>query len=236
MYAAICRRRDEGQGQLAVLIDPDKAEAAHLDKLFQSAHQRYVDLYLIGGSELRSGDLELTVQAVRKRTNKPIVLFPGDPGQISPQADALLLLALLSGRNPEYLIGKQVEAAFALKESGLELIPTAYLLLGDEQKSAVARVTQTAPIPLSFREKILSTALSGQQLGFKMLYLESGSGAKHTIESTLVQEVSRLVDLPILVGGGIQHFDQVRELWDAGADVVVVGTALERSPETFFPI
>lgn len=217
----------------AVLIDPDKCEEAHLNELFHSQQAKKFDWILVGGSILESGNMENCVISVRKFTNLPIVIFPGDPSQICRHADALLLLTLVSGRNPEYLIGHQVNYANALRKSQLELISTAYTLINTGSITAVSATTHTEGILESNLELIKSTALASEQLGYKCIYLEAGSGSIAPISQKIISEVRKTINIPIIVGGGVRNSSDLKTAWDAGADMVVVGTALEQNPSAF---
>jgi putative glycerol-1-phosphate prenyltransferase len=217
----------------AVLIDPDKCEEAHLSEIFHSQQAEKFDWILVGGSILESGSIENCIHSIRKFSYLPIVIFPGDPSQICAQADALLLLALVSGRNPEYLIGHHVNYALELRKSQLELISTAYLLINTGTKTAVSTTTNTDGILAANLELIKSTALASEQLGYKCIYLEAGSGSSKPISEKIISEVRATVDIPIIVGGGLKNFSALKTAWNAGADMVVVGTALEQNPSAF---
>ncbi|MCB9245378.1 MAG: geranylgeranylglyceryl phosphate synthase family protein [Flavobacteriales bacterium] len=234
VYPEILQARNGTQKLLYVLIDPDKWTHAYLKELFSPAYCTRFDAVLVGGSELVSGDSESCVRAVRSYTNKPVILFPGDPGQLTAQADSLFLLSLLSGRNPEYLIGHHVAAAQKIRSSDLEVIPTAYIVIGEHVHSSVLQTSGTLPIPSTEIELIQNTALSGEQLGFELVYLEYGSGANKTPNPDLIRAVRKIISVPLAVGGGVRSRKDVQQLWYAGADVVVVGTAIEQDLSEFF--
>jgi phosphoglycerol geranylgeranyltransferase len=219
---------EKRERQLAVLIDPDHAEEDHLDALMK--HQAHVHYYFIGGSMIHSGNLENTVEAVRKRTTKPILLFPGADAQIAPNADAILLLSLVSGRNPEYLIGKHVQSAFGLQSSGLEILPTGYILLDGGRETTVSYISGTKPIPADKPQIAAATALASTLLGQGIIYLDAGSGAKIPISKAVISHVRAAVNVPIIVGGGMKTSADINAAWDAGANVVVIGNALEEQP------
>lgn len=215
-----------GEKLLTVLIDPDKFEeeeaAVFLEKLPSE-----VSFLLVGGSTVHACKTESTVIAVKKHTRLPVILFPGDVSQVSVLADGILFLSLLSGRNPEYLIEQQIKAAPILHKSSLEIIPTGYILLDGGRESAVERVSKTAPIPQDQIDFIINTALAGEFSGKKMVYLEAGSGAQFPVLPQVISEVKRVLSVPVIVGGGIRTRHQLDEIFRAGADVAVIGTALE---------
>ena len=215
--------------QLAVLIDPDHAEEAHLDAL--TKNQDHVNYYFISGSMIHSGSLKKTVEDVRNRTDKPIILFPGADAEIAANADAILLLSLVSGRNPEYLIGKHVQSAFNLKSSGLEVLPTGYILIDGGSETTVSYISGTKPIPADKPQIAAATALASTLLGQSNIYLDAGSGAKSPIPADVIAHVRSAVDVPIIVGGGMKTSSEINAAWKAGANVVVIGNALEKQPD-----
>lgn len=222
IYTKIFSAFQKKRPQLAVLIDPDKFNP----DLIKLCKGEAVSYFFVGGSKLHAGNIEKTVSAIKKISKVPVVIFPGDEKQISARANAILFLSLLSGRNPDYLIGKQVLAAPVIQKKRLECIATAYLLVNGNKTSVTQKVTQTKP--LHALTEIRDTALAGQLLGFKMIYLEAGSGAKTHIAAQIIKAVRKSVQLPLLVGGGIDSAHKARLAIRAGADIVVVGNALER--------
>lgn len=214
------------EGAFALLIDPDKYSIDQVRKLATNSEQSKVDLILLGGSLIRKS-MESTLNAIKEVTSIPVVLFPGSVFQLCPNADAILLLSLISGRNPEFLIGNQVIAAHAIKDSGMEVIPTGYILIDSGLPTSVQYMSNTSPIPRNKVDIVVATALAGQQLGLKTIYLEGGSGANLPIPSEIVSEVKQNVNLPIIVGGGLRTPEQVAEIRKAGASMIVVGNALE---------
>lgn len=211
----------------AVLIDPEKQTGLTLKNTIQSAEQSFADLILIGGS-LTSCPIDDTILGIKKLTQIPLILFPGNLLQLSIHADGILLMSLISGRNPEYLIGNQVMASMYLKKSGLEIIPTGYILTGGSSFSSVEYMSNTRPIPSDKTDIIASTALAGEQLGMKLIYLEAGSGSNGTVSTEVIGSVNNEINIPIMAGGGIKTPDDVRKLYKAGAKAVVVGTAVEQ--------
>jgi len=187
----------------------------------------------VGGSKVKDKVTEDLVHEIRKNTKLPIILFPGDVSQITPEANALLYLSLISGRNPDYLIGKHVESVSKLRHSELEIIPTGYILIENGKETAVERVSETLPMSRHNIQVVVDTALAGQLLGLQLVYLEAGSGATHPVEKEMISEVKKALDIPIIVGGGIRTKQQLNEAYKAGADLVVIGTAIEED-ESFF--
>lgn len=219
---------EAGKKLVALLIDPDKFSSDQLLALVR--HEANIDLIFVGGSFTfkHIGDV---INAIKKQVRIPVVLFPGDVTQLSANADALLMLSLISGRNPEYLIGNHVLAAPRIMEYGLEPIPTGYIVLNGGKKTAVSYISNTSPIPSEQHDIVIATALAGKYLGLKMIYLETGSGAMHTASPELVRKVKHTIDLPLIVGGGIKSAEQARNLFDAGADIAVIGTLFETNPD-----
>lgn len=212
---------------LALLVDPDKVgDANRREALIKKITSSKVDLVLVGGSLIFSS-VEEIVEALKRGCGKPVVLFPGLSSHFTPSADAILFLSLLSGRNPEFLIGNQVHAAIPIMKSGIEVIPTAYILIDGGRTTSVEYMSNTMPIPASKPDIALATAAAAQLLGFRMIYLEAGSGALNHVPKETIALVKQHVSLPVIVGGGIRTEESLREVLDGGADVVVVGTAFE---------
>lgn len=218
---------------LAVLIDPDKMVLADLPKFVAKMHSSIATHVFVGGSDVDSNATSALVSVLRKHTELPIILFPGDITQITDTADALLFLSLISGRNPDYLIDKHVQAAAILKNSDLEIIPTAYILVENGKETSVQRVTQTQPMKRDNIEKTVDTAVAGQLLGHKLVYLEAGSGASDPVDLEMISAVKEALIIPLIVGGGIRTNEQLQAVYKAGANMVVIGTAFEED-ETFF--
>ncbi|MFN3875645.1 MAG: geranylgeranylglyceryl/heptaprenylglyceryl phosphate synthase [Flavobacteriales bacterium] len=226
-----------GRKLLAVLIDPDSGEdEASLERTVQSACMAQADLLFVGGSLLATAAFDRCAELVKRWSTKPVVLFPGSPTQLSAHADAVLFLSLISGRNPELLIGHQVSAAPLVKALGIEAIPTGYLLVDGGRATTAHYVSQSAPIPHDKPGIAAVTALAGELLGQRVIYLDAGSGAPKCVSPEMVAAVRAAVALPIIVGGGIRTAEQVRALCEAGADVLVVGTAIEQDPERAFAL
>jgi phosphoglycerol geranylgeranyltransferase len=210
----------------ALLIDPEKHSSAILKKTVEVASDAEVDIILVGGS-LTSFPIDETLVAIKSITQIPVVLFPGNLLQMSSKADGILLLSLISGRNPEYLIGNHVLASQFLKKSGLEIIPTGYILIDGHYLSSVEYISNTRPIPSDKADLIMATALAGEQLGLKLIYLEAGSGANNRVRKEIVTRVKESITVPLIVGGGLRTPEDIRELYKAGAAGVVVGSAVE---------
>ncbi|MAP53641.1 geranylgeranylglyceryl/heptaprenylglyceryl phosphate synthase [Altibacter sp.] len=225
-YQALLTCIADGQKCLAVLVDPDKFHPEQASAFLNSLPETVTHIF-VGGSSVTNGHTEATAQALKQYSDLPLFLFPGDHSQITPTADALLFLSLLSGRNAEYLVGQQVKSIARLKASNLEIISTGYILLDGGTQSAVARVTDTVPLPQKNIETIVHTALAGAYMGAKLIYLEAGSGAKIPVSPDIITAVKAALDIPLLVGGGIRTEAQKQEAYRAGADLVVMGTAFE---------
>lgn len=228
ILSALHQARTSGRKLLAVLIDPDKAETGHLDSLASYGRAGYVDFFLWGGSLVNQPRAKHYLAYLKSRTEVPVILFPGSVYQLDAQADGLLLLSLISGRNPDLLIGRHVSVAAKIKHMGLEVAPTGYLLIDGGKPTAVSYMSGTTPIPADKPAIAAATALAGEQLGLKIIYLDAGSGALTPVSPHLVRSVYAEVKLPIVVGGGIRRPELAAQLLRAGADMVVVGNGLEQ--------
>jgi len=226
IYQSILSETSKGKKLLAILIDPDVFEISKTATYLQELPKETTHIF-VGGSTVEIGKTEATVSEIKKNTSLPIVLFPGDTSQITNNADGLLFLSLLSGRNPEYLIEQQVKAVSKLRNSNLEVISTGYILIDGGTISAVERVSNTKPIPQNNIQKIVDTAVAGELLGSNLIYLEAGSGAKIPIHSKIISAVKNKINIPLIVGGGIKTEAQKQEAYLAGADLVVMGTVFE---------
>jgi phosphoglycerol geranylgeranyltransferase len=211
---------------LAVLIDPDKFNP----ELIRLCNQKNLSCFLVGGSSLKQNNVSEVVKAIKKLSKVPVVLFPGDETQLTKEADGMLLLSLLSGRNPEYLIEKHVRAAPRIKKMKLETLPTAYLLIDGGKTSATEKISKTQPLDPAKIQHIVNTAIAAEQLGFKAIYLEAGSGAIKNVPVKLFKSIKRHVSLPLIIGGGISSGLSARSFIKAGASMLVVGNALEKNP------
>ncbi len=217
--------------KFSLLIDPDKYSVPALIATVYAAEEAGTDFILVGGSMV-SERIDSTLEIIKKHCSLPVILFPGSLLQLSHKADAVLLLSLISGRNPDYLIGNHVLAAPFLKRSRMEIIPTGYILVGDGPVSSVEYISNTRPIPSDKVDLVVATAIAGEQMGNKLIYLESGSGAAQHTSTHLIREVKRNISIPLVVGGGLREPDQVSQVLQAGADMVVVGNAVENNADT----
>lgn len=211
---------------LAILIDPEEFNLEATSEFLKQIPTATTHLF-VGGSTVKKGVTKAVVTALKFQTEKPIILFPGDVSQLTPKADALLFLSLLSGTNPEYLIGQHIKAVSALRGNDLTAIPTGYLLIDGGNESAVARVTKTNPMPQRDIQKIVDTAKAGELLGMKLIYLEAGSGAKTPVSEAIITAVKNELNIPLIVGGGIKTETQKQAAYQAGATMVVMGTVFE---------
>jgi phosphoglycerol geranylgeranyltransferase len=209
-----------------LLIDPENCTTVKAEEIISAANKSSVDMILVGGS-LTSLPIDQIITTIKKTAACPVVLFPGNLLQLSVKADGILLLSLLSGRNPEYLIGNHVLASQFLKKSGIEIIPTGYILIDGHQLSSVEYMSNTRPIPSEKSDIVVATALAGEQLGLKLIYLEAGSGASDRIREEIIAKVMANISIPLIVGGGIKTPEDIRRLYKAGANGVVVGSAVE---------
>ena len=221
-----------GKKQFCVLIDPDKHHQESLKRFTQQlSKSEQVDFILVGGSLLRKNNFEKTIAFLKAETEIPVLIFPGNSLQISRHADAILLLSLISGRNPEMLIGNHVVAAPLIKEAGLETISTGYMLIDGGQTTSVQYMSNTMPIPANKPEIAAATALAGEMLGMKLIYMDAGSGANETIPLDMITTVKQEISIPLIIGGGIKDARRVTACCKAGADVIVVGNLFEEKPE-----
>jgi phosphoglycerol geranylgeranyltransferase len=225
LYSLISKASAEGRKLFAVLIDPDKFGS---DDLLRLAEESGVDLLLIGGSILTNGNFEKCVEVIKKKSKIPLLIFPGNNLQISKKADGILLLSLISGRNPDMLIGMHVIAAPLLKSSKLEIIPTGYMLIESGKQTAALYMSGTAPIPSDKDDIAMCTAIAGEMLGLKLIYMDAGSGAQNCVPESMIKRVKSSLNIPLVIGGGINTVEKARKARQAGADIIVVGNALEK--------
>lgn len=229
IYQTIMNAKASGEKLLAVLLDPDKLSADQVPMLEVTLQEKTVDIILVGGSLVEAGLTQSLVCALKKITRIPLLIFPGDFTQISAEADGILFLTLLSGRNPEYLIEQQIKSVPFLMNSTLEVIPTGYILIDGGKETAVQRVSKTIPLSQENIKDIVHTACAGMYLGNKLIYLEAGSGAKKAVAPDIITAVKENIQIPLIVGGGIRTQKQVDEAFRSGADMVVIGTAFEQN-------
>lgn len=221
--------REANQKLIAVLLDPDKCRGKVLSATISALLSNQPDFIFVGGSHTVS-PTDSFIELLKEETKSDIILFPGDASQFSPKADAMLYLSLLSGRNPEFLIGQHITSSVSIKNSDTEVISTGYILIDGGKPSSVEYISNTKPIPNDKKEIALSTAVAGELLGMKLIYLEAGSGANIPVPSEMIQYVSEGLSLPLIVGGGIKSVENLTKAYDAGADIVVIGNILEQDP------
>ena len=230
IYESFVKAKQQNCKKIAVLIDPDEDKLHNLEQTIDLAVENGVCFFFIGGSLVFSDALESVLHTIKTRCQIPTILFPGSSRQLSYSADALLFLSLISGRNPELLIGKHVETASFIKNSPLEVIPTGYMLVDGGVATSVSYMSNTQPIPFDKHDIAVSTAIAGELLGFKLIYMDAGSGAKQSISEEMVRRVSRSIDIPLVVGGGIRDLQTASAILEAGADILVIGSAIEKEP------
>ena len=230
VYQNILDKKTKQHKAFAVLIDPDKLGGVDLQKTIDLAVQFKVDFIFVGGSLVVTDTLDQVVAQIKQACAIPVLLFPGSPDQITPKADALLYLSLISGRNPELLIGQHVISAPFVRQSGLEIIPVGYMLIDGGMPTTVSYISNTNPIPANKNDIAACTAMAGEMLGLKLIYMDAGSGAKNAIPSSMIQQVAKHIKTPLIVGGGITTPEKAIENCKAGADIIVIGNAIEKDP------
>ena len=228
IFQSLEQKKKLGKKSFAVLIDPDKVNPSVLDELATLCTAAKVDYLLVGGSLVISNNLDECVQHIKKKCSIPVILFPGSPTQVSKYADGLLYLSLISGRNPELLIGQHVVSAPFVKQSGLEIIPTGYIVIDGGAPTTVSYISNALPIPADKNEIAMCTAMAGEMLGMKLIYMDSGSGAKRPITESMIKSVADHIEAPLVIGGGITDPEKAYLNCKAGADVIVVGNAIEK--------
>lgn len=233
IYQEILQYRLQGKKLLAILLDPDKIVWDKINDLMDKINQSPATHIFVGGSLVLNDRIDDLILKIKQNCSLQILLFPGNPSQISGLADGILFLSLISGRNPDYLIEHQVNAVPLLKKTNLEIISTGYILIDGGNETAVAKVSQTKPLDAKNSDYIVQTAQAGELLGNKMIYLEAGSGALNPIASEIIEKVSKNIQIPLIVGGGISDQATIQKAFDSGADMVVIGTAFENNLNFF---
>ena len=228
IYTTLAQKKKTGQKSFAVLIDPDKVDKPLLDELVSRSVSAKVDYFLVGGSLVISNHLDECVKHIKQQCEIPVILFPGSPSQISKYADALLYLSLVSGRNPELLIGQHVVSAPFVKQSGLETMPTGYIVVDGGAPTTVSYISNASPVPADKNEIAMCTAMAAEMLGMKLIYMDAGSGAKRPITESMIRSVAEQIEVPLIIGGGIIEPEKAYLNCKAGADVIVVGNAIEK--------
>lgn len=231
IYKNILAKTTQGKKLFAILIDPDKQRNSDLLSTIQKANSANVDYFFVGGSLLLNDNLGECIKTIKENSNIPVLLFPGSELQINKDADGILFLSLISGRNPDLLIGKQVTSAPILKETNLEVISTGYMLIESGKATTASYMSNTFPIPRDKNGIASSTAIAGEYLGMKLIYMDGGSGAHNSIESEMIKHVSSSINVPLIIGGGICNKEKAIENCKAGADIIVVGNAIEKNSD-----
>ena len=230
LYKQFIARKEQGKKSFTVLIDPDKVNAQSIEQITSLAMDAKVDYFFVGGSLVISNHLDECIQQIKSLCNIPVILFPGSPSQVSKYADALLYLSLISGRNPELLIGQHVVSAPFVKKSGLEIMPTGYMVVDGGAPTTVSYISNATPLPADKNDIAMCTAMAGEMLGMKLIYMDAGSGAKRPITEQIIEKVASHIECPLIVGGGIIEPEKAYRNCKAGADVIVVGNAIEKDP------
>ncbi len=230
VFEKIQERSAQGKKQLALLIDPDKCHSDSLHNSCGLADEAGVDYIFVGGSLLTKDNMDQCILKVKESCNLPVILFPGSMLQVNGSADALLLLSLISGRNAGMLIGNHVVAAPIIRNSGLEVIPTGYMLVESGKITSVLYMSNTTPIPNDKTDIAVCTAMAGEMLGLKIIYMDAGSGALQSIPLEMVRAVRQNINIPLIIGGGIRTPEAAAEIWDSGADLITIGNAAETRP------
>lgn len=233
IYQQIITAKQEKQKLLAILIDPDKTKISEIANLSQKIKQSPATHIFVGGSVVEQICIDSLLIEIKKHCHLPILIFPGHPSQISKEAHGILFLSLLSGRNPEYLIEHHIHSVELLSNTNLEIIPTGYILIDGGNETAVQRVSKTFPIDSSDINLAYKTAKAGEYLGKKLIYLEAGSGATNHVPLEMITTISQKLTIPLIVGGGIKNLSKINEIFLAGADLIVIGTAFENNVNFF---
>lgn len=234
IYQNLCAAKAKGEKKFVLLIDPDEDKLGNLERVLSLSMEAGVDYFFVGGSLIVDDRMEFVLRKIKALSSIPTILFPSSPLQVNDKADAILFLSLISGRNAEFLIGNQVIAAPYLRKSSLEILPTGYMLVDGSKPTTASYMSNTSPIPYEKDEIAMCTAMAGEMLGLKLMYLDAGSGAKNPVSTSMIQSVSRAVQAPLIVGGGIRTPEKALANVEAGADVVVVGNAIEKNPKLIF--
>lgn len=228
IYKWIVKRVQNGDKLLALLLDPDEYDDQSLKQILKEAGNTKTDMILVGGS-LVSNPVAPFIQRIKENSEIPVLLFPGNLLQLSDNADGILFLSLISGRNPDLLIGNHVAAAPMIRNSGMEVISTGYILVENGRSTSVEYISNTKPVPSDKPDIAAATAIAGEMLGFKLIYLEAGSGAQYPVNPEMITEVKNKIKIPLVVGGGIRNVEDARSILNAGADIIVVGNAVEKN-------
>lgn len=217
-----------------VLIDPDKLHFDEVDNLISLINRSSCDFILVGGSLINHEKFSEYAKLITNVSTKPVIIFPGDNQQITEHADGLFLLSLISGRNSDLLIGQHVKSAFKIKATNLEILPCGYMLIEGENLTSAIYISESLPIPKDKFDIAAATALAGEQLGLQFIYLDKGSGAKFTVQNEMIKSVNKVISIPLIVGGGINSQEDLENVWNAGADIAVIGTSVEKDFNNIF--
>lgn len=236
IYSSLCSAKSKGKKSFAVLIDPDKVDDGKMQSLLELSVAANVDYFFVGGSLVISDYLDKCVQYIKKNCSIPVLIFPGSTTQVSKYADALLYLSLISGRNPELLIGQHVVSAPAIKQSGLEIISTGYMVIDGGAPTTVSYISNATPLPADKNDIAMCTAMAGEMLGMKLIYMDAGSGAKRPITQSMIERVALNIAVPLIIGGGITDPEKAYHNCKAGADIIVVGNAIEKDDSLIMEI
>jgi len=228
IYNYILENKKKGKKLFSILVDPDKQDETALLNIIEKATAAKADFFFVGGSLLTHDSLDSCLTTLKKNSDIPVILFPGNAMQVNDKADGILFLSLISGRNAEMLIGKQVITAPILKQSSLEILPTGYMLIDSGEPTTVSYMSNTTPIPAEKNAVATCTAMAGEMLGLKLIFMDAGSGAKNPISETMIASVRKTIDVPLIVGGGISDGGKAIANCKAGADIIVVGNAIEK--------
>jgi phosphoglycerol geranylgeranyltransferase len=233
LYNKIVSQKKSNEKLLAILLDPDKVSMEQVYGLCEKINSSPATHIFVGGSSFNGTHLDKLILELKAKIKLPVLLFPGNASQISNEADGILFLTLLSGRNPDYLIEHQINAVPILKKTDLEVISTGYILIESGSETAVELVSKTKPLDRNNADYVLQTAQAGEYLGNKLIYLEAGSGAKLAVPKEMITLVSQNLQIPVIVGGGIRSKKEIEDAFIAGADIVVIGTAFEKDSNFF---
>jgi phosphoglycerol geranylgeranyltransferase len=236
LYNKLVQNKAKGYKSFAVLLDPDKLDEESCMKLVNMGIESKIDYFFVGGSLLTNYNLSSLIKIIKQNSQIPVILFPGSYLQIDDAADGILFLSLISGRNPDYLIGQHVISAPILKKSKLEILPTGYMLIDCGKQTTVSYISNTTPIPHDKPSVAVCTAMAGEMLGLKLLYVDGGSGAQMPVSPKMISAVSKSVDIPLIVGGGINTAKKAVEALTAGADLIVIGNGIEKEPHLLIEV
>lgn len=229
IYKGLLDKSAENKKMFSVLIDPDKQNFADLHKTVSKCNDAQIDFFLVGGSIITKGDIATTVRFIKENSKIPVLLFPGNHQHVTQHADGILFLSLISGRNPSFLIGNQVLAAPIIQKTDLEVLSTGYMLVDCGTTTTAIYMSETAPLPYHKPDIAAATALAGEYLGLKMIYIDGGSGAQKTISTEMIKQVKSVLSIPLIIGGGIKSAMQANDIYQAGADIIIIGNGAEEN-------